>query len=63
VTLPGSRIFSESDMLAERRYSEAVLASGRVDEFSVTTHAGVVYTLRYCGGHVCTALAADASPE
>jgi hypothetical protein len=54
------RVFTDSDLLVERRYSEAVLASGKVDEFSVTTHAGAVHTLRFWGGHVCTAFDAGA---
>ncbi len=44
------RVFSNQDLLASRRYDEAMLTSGTVDEFSVTTHAGEVYTLRYWGG-------------
>jgi hypothetical protein len=44
------RVFSNHDLLALRRYDEGMLTSGRVDEFSVTTHAGAVYTLRYWGG-------------
>jgi hypothetical protein len=55
------RVFSDQALLVTRRYDEATLASGKVDEFSVTTHAGAVYTLRYWGGP-CTAMA-DASAE
>jgi hypothetical protein len=54
------RVFSDQDLLIARRYSETMLASGTVDEFSVTTHAGAVYTLRYWGGP-CGALGADGS--
>jgi hypothetical protein len=55
------RVFSNQVLLVTRRYDEATLASGRVDEFSVTTQGGAVYTLRYWGGP-CTAMA-DASAE
>ena len=44
------QVFSNQDLLALRRYDEAMLTSQRVDEFSVTTHMGAVYTLRYWGG-------------
>ena len=57
------KVYSDADLLTERSYSEATLAAGTVDEFSVTTHSGAVYTLRFWGGHVCTALDLDASPE
>ena len=55
------RVFSDDELLTSRRYDEAMLASGKVDEFSVTTHLGVVYTLRYWGGSC--ALGADGSIE
>ena len=55
------RVYSDQDLLTSRRYDEAMLASGRVDEFSVTTHAGAVYTLRYWGG--ACALGGDGSTE
>jgi hypothetical protein len=55
------RVFSDKDLLTSRRYDEAMLASGHVYEFSVTTHAGAVYTLRYWGGPC--ALSADGSIE
>ena len=44
------RVFSDMDLLASRRYDEATLRSGTVDEFAVTTHAGRRYLLRYWGG-------------
>jgi len=49
------RVYSDADLLTERRYPEAMIAAGDVDEFSVTTHAGAVYTLRFWGGRDCTA--------
>ncbi|HTQ48274.1 MAG TPA: hypothetical protein VMI75_36210 [Polyangiaceae bacterium] len=49
------RVYSDADLLTERRYPEAMLAAGDADEFSVTTHGGAVYTLRFWGGHDCTA--------
>jgi hypothetical protein len=55
------RVFSDDELLTSRRYDETMLASGKVDEFSVTTHLGVVYTLRYWGG-LCP-LGADGSIE
>lgn len=55
------RVFSDQDLLTERRYTEGMLASGAVDAFSVTTHSGAVYTLRFWTGR-CTALA-DSSPD
>jgi hypothetical protein len=55
------RVFSDDELLISRRYDEAMLASGRVDEFSVTTHLGIVYTLRHWGGSC--ALGADGSIE
>ena len=57
------KVYSDADLLTERSYSEATLAAGTVDEFSVTTHSGAVYTLRFWGGHVCAAADADASEE
>jgi hypothetical protein len=54
------RVFSDQELLIERRYTETMLASGTVDEFSVKTHAGAVYTLRYWGGP-CKAPGADGS--
>jgi hypothetical protein len=57
------KVYTDSDLLVERSYSEATLASGKMDEFSVTTHSGAVYTLRFWGGHVCTELDRDASAE
>jgi hypothetical protein len=55
------RVFSDQELLISRRYDEAMLASGRIDEFSVTTHSGAVYTLRYWGGPC--AVGADGSIE
>ena len=55
------RVFSDDELLTSRRYDEAMLASGKVDEFSVMTHLGVVYTLRHWGGSC--ALGADGSIE
>jgi hypothetical protein len=55
------RVFSDQNLLTSRRYDEAMLSSERVDEFSVTTHSGAVYTLRYWGGPC--ALGADGSPD
>jgi hypothetical protein len=55
------RVFSDQDLLTSRRYDEAMLASGTVYEFSVTTHGGAVYTLRYWGGPC--AQSADGSIE
>lgn len=57
------KVYSDADLLTERRYSEATLAEGTMDEFSVTTHSGAVYTLRFWGGHVCTPFDLDASGE
>lgn len=48
------QIFSDTELLASRRYDEAFLTSGKVDEFAVKTHAGKEYVLRYWGGS-CTA--------
>jgi hypothetical protein len=47
------QVFSDAELLTARRYDEAMLRSGSIDEFSVTTHLGSVYTLRYWGG-ACT---------
>ena len=55
------RVFSDQELLTSRRYDEAMLASGTIDEFSVTTHSGAVYTLRYWGGPC--AVGADGSIE
>jgi hypothetical protein len=44
------QVFSDTDLLESRRYDEAMLRSGSVDEFTVTTHAGRSYVLRYWGG-------------
>ena len=57
------KVYTDSDLLTVRSYSEATLAAGTVDEFSVTTHSGALYTLRFWGGHVCTPLDLDASAE
>jgi hypothetical protein len=57
-------VFSDQDLLAQRQYTESMLASGTVDTFSVTTHAGAVYTLSFWGGR-CTAIdvGSDASSD
>ena len=55
------RVFSDDELLTSRRYDEATLVSGKVDEFSVTTHLGVVYTLCHWGGSC--ALGTDGSIE
>jgi hypothetical protein len=47
------RVFSDQELLAMRTYDEATLASGKDDQFSVTTHSGAIYTLRYWFG-ACT---------
>jgi hypothetical protein len=44
------QVFSDSELLATRRYDAVTLQSGRVDEFAVVTHSGAKYTLRYWGG-------------
>jgi hypothetical protein len=44
------QVFSDTELLANRQYDEAMLRSGTVDEFTVTTHAGRSYVLRYWGG-------------
>jgi hypothetical protein len=48
-------VFSNDDLLASRRYGESMLHSGRLDEFTVTTHSGANYLLRYWGGGPCAA--------
>jgi hypothetical protein len=52
------RVFSEQEPLMTRSYSIAMLRSGQVDEFAVTTHSSAVYVFRYWGG-ICADL--DAS--
>ncbi len=52
------QVFSDNQLLVTRRYDEAFLRSGTVDEFTVTTHAGGSYFLRYWGGS-CDPLDAD----
>ncbi len=47
-------VFSDDELLATRRYDEAMLQSGMVDEFTVTTHLGAMYTFRYWGGPCST---------
>jgi hypothetical protein len=44
------QVFSDEEPLAVRRYDQATLQSGAVDDFTVTTHARAVYTFRYWGG-------------
>ena len=44
------RVFSNQALLAARSYSVAMLNSGQVDEFTVTTQSGAVYVFRYWGG-------------
>jgi hypothetical protein len=44
------QVLSDTDVLASRRYDEAFLNSSKVDEFSVKTHAGKEYVLRFWGG-------------
>ena len=56
------QVFSDKALLASRRYNEATLWSGAVDEFAVTTHAGGSYLLRYWGGS-CAPLDADIDPD
>lgn len=48
-------VYTDQDLLTQRRYTAAMLASGTVDSFSVTTHSGAVYTLSFWGGP-CTAI-------
>jgi hypothetical protein len=56
------QVFSDNALLVSRRYNEATLWSGAVDEFTVTTHAGGSYLLRYWGGS-CASLDADIDPD
>lgn len=44
------QVFSDTELLASRRYDEVMLRSGTLDEFTVTTHAGHSYVLQYWGG-------------
>jgi hypothetical protein len=44
------QVFSDTELLASRRYDAAFLNSAKVDEFTVKTHAGKDYVLRYWGG-------------
>ena len=43
-------VFSNQALLAARSYSVAMLNSGQVDEFTVTTESGAVHVFRYWGG-------------
>jgi hypothetical protein len=52
------QVFSDNQLLVTRRYGEATLRSGTVDEFTVATHESSVYVLRYWGG-TCAPLDAD----
>src|SRR5260370_41563284 len=36
------QVFSDDELLSTRRYDEAMLRPGRIDEFSITTHLGPV---------------------
>ena len=56
------QVFSDNQLLVTRFYDEAMLRSGTVDEFTVTTHAGGSYMLRYWGGS-CAPLDADIDPN
>jgi hypothetical protein len=56
------QVFSERELLASRRYNEAILRSGTVDEFAVTTHGSRSYVLRYWGGS-CAPLDAGIDPD
>jgi len=40
-------VLSDQNPLASRQYTEGMLASGTVDEFTVTTQQGTVYGLRH----------------
>jgi hypothetical protein len=51
------RVYSDAELLASRSYNAVRLRFSQVDEFSVTTHSGAVYVLRYWGG-ACTPLSA-----
>ena len=53
------RVFSDQELLTTRSYGVAMLRAAQVDEFTVTTHSGAVYVLRYWGG-ACTNLDASA---
>jgi hypothetical protein len=44
------QVFSDTELLASRRYDVAFLTSAKVDEFGVKTHAGKEYLLRFWGG-------------
>jgi hypothetical protein len=44
------QVFSDTEVIATRRYDVPMLQSGRVDEFTVVTHSGATYTLQYWGG-------------
>jgi hypothetical protein len=44
------QVFSDTEVIATRRYDVPMLLSGRVDEFTVVTHSGATYTLQYWGG-------------
>jgi hypothetical protein len=55
-------VFSDNELLATRRYDEAMLRSGRIDEFTVRTHLGAMYTLRYWGGSCALGVDAGGSP-
>jgi hypothetical protein len=51
-------VFSESERLESRTFTEATLISAQVQSFSVRTHAGEVFEFRYWGGQ-CDALELD----
>ena len=44
------QVFSDTELLASRRYDQAFLDSAKVDEFTVETHASKDYVLRFWGG-------------
>jgi hypothetical protein len=44
------QVFSDTELLASRRYDAAFLNSAKVDQVMVKTHAGKDYVLRYWGG-------------
>jgi hypothetical protein len=54
-------VFSDTELLATHRYDVPMLQSRRVDEFTVVTHAGATYTLRYWGGPCLVTAVTDAS--
>jgi hypothetical protein len=54
------QVFSDTELLATRRYDVTMLRSGHIDEFSVVTHSGTTYTLQYWGGPCVVTL--DESP-